>query len=334
MHEQTLTRWQHDHVFGFDRVKPAERRTRVVALVTVACMCVELVVGWTSGSMALFADGLHMGSHATALGIAAFAYAWARKHANDPRFAFGTGKVGALAGFTGAVLLGLFAVAMAVQSIERFVHPRVVQFDVAMLVAAFGLLVNLGCAVALAGAGRDHDEHHAGGAGYTHEHEHEHVHDHDHGHHHDLNLRSAYLHVLADALTSVLAIGALAGGRWLDAAWLDPAVALVGAALVGRWSIGLARASAGVLLDRQAPEAVRERIRAALERDGTDRIVDLHVWSVGPGTFAAEIGLVGNRQRVPEDVKRDLPRDIGLVHVTVECHLCPEHATPEAATAS
>lgn len=293
---ETSQPWRHDHGFGHDRRKPGERRTLAVALVTAATMAVELVAGAWFGSMALLADGLHMASHALALGIAAFAYTYARRHAHDPCFSFGTGKVDALAGFGGAVLLAGFAAVMAFESLARLFHPIDVQFEGALAVAAVGLVVNAACAWILAAPGQPD------------------------GHRHDHNLRAAYLHVLADALTSLLAIAALLGGMLLGATWLDPTMGLVGAALVGRWSAGLLRDSGAVLLDRQAPDEVREAIRAAIERDGEDRVTDLHVWAVGPAQYAAEIVVLSRRPRSPASYKEQLPATPRLVHVTVEVH--------------
>jgi cation diffusion facilitator family transporter len=268
-------------------------------------MVVEITCGVLFGSMALLADGLHMASHAIALVIAYGAYVFARRYARDERFSFGTGKVNSLAGFTGAILLAGFALLMASESIDRLFHPIVIQFNQAIVVAIIGLAVNAVSAVILGGHGHEHGNAHEG----------------DHGHHHhrdDHNLRSAYLHVIADALTSVFAIIALLGGKYLGLAWLDPVMGIVGATLVAHWSVGLARASGRVLLDRRAPERIREAVRAAVESDQVSRVSDLHIWSVGPGRFAAIIAVVTDSPKPPRAYKTLLPEGLGLVHVTVE----------------
>jgi cation diffusion facilitator family transporter len=260
--------------------------------------------------MALLADGLHMASHAVALLITAVAYAYARRHAHDERFSFGTGKVNALGGYTGAVLLAVFAAFMALESTRRFFEPVTIQFDQAILVAIIGLAVNALSAWIL---GTGHGDHGHG--------EHAHGHDHHH-HHHDHNLRSAYLHVLADAVTSLAAIVALLAGKYFGAGWMDPAMGIVGSLLVARWSWSLLKQTGHVLLDRQAPEATRERIREALESGHPERVSDLHVWSIGPGIWAAEIALLAEDPQPPETYKTRLSPDLGLVHVTVEVVPC------------
>jgi cation diffusion facilitator family transporter len=325
MHTTQLEDWQHDHTFGQDRVSRGERRTLWVALLTAVFMVVEVAAGLAYGSMALLADGLHMGSHAVALGIAVAAYVYARRRAGDERFSFGTGKVNALGGYTGALLLALFAIMMAWESVDRFMHPVPIVFNQAIAVAVLGLLVN-GISVAVLGVHHDHGHDH-GHHDHAHEHEHEHQHDdhahHDHGHD-DHNLRSAYFHVLADALTSLTAIFALLGGKYFGQAWLDPAMGVVGSLLVARWSWGLIRQSSKVLLDHQEPDHVRERVRAALEVDD-DRVVDLHVWSIGPGVRAATIALVAHEPATPAEYKARIPEQL-LHHVTVEVHRCPGSA--------
>jgi len=309
MHTQDTSRWKHSHVFGQDAVKPGERRTLVVVLITLVAMVVEVTAGVVFGSMALLADGLHMGSHAVALGIAFLAYVVARRFAADERFSFGTGKVNALAGFSGALLLAVFAVGVGWESVTRLFNPVEIAYFQAILVAIIGLVVNVVCAVILLG----------GGHGHTHSHD-GHVHHTDHVHE-DHNLRSAYLHVLADALTSLLAIFALLGGQLFGAAWLDAAMGIVGALLIARWSASLLTSSAAVLLDWQAPASVRDHIKKALE-DGDDRIVDLHVWSIGPGIRAAVVSIVSDDPKQPRDYKERLPDDLGIVHFTVETHRC------------
>ncbi len=302
--------WEHDHTLGQDQVRRGERRTLVVAALTAVFMVVEVTAGVALGSMALLADGLHMGSHAVALGVAVSAYVYARRRARDERFSFGTGKVNALGGFTGALLLAIFAAFMAWESGLRFLHPVPIVFDQAIVVAFVGLVVN-GVSALLLGHEHEHDDH-------DEEHEHD---EHDH-HEQDHNLRAARLHVLADALTSILALAALLGGKYLDQVWLDPAMGIVGAILVARWSVGLLRQSSAVLLDHQAPVAVRTRLRAALEKDDA-RVVDLHLWSIGPGVRAASVTLVAREPLSPADYKARVPADLGIGHVTLELHREP-----------
>lgn len=308
----------HSHVFGQDRQRPGERRTVIVIAITVVTMAVEIAAGIAYGSMALLADGLHMGSHAAALGLAAFAYVYARRHAGDERFSFGTGKVNALAGFTGAVILAGFAIVMLAESVERFLNPVAIGFNQALLVAVAGLVVN-GVSVLVLDvrrAGRRNDHGHDQGHDHGPDHGHEPVPGHDHVHDH--NLRSAYLHVMADALTSLLAIAALAAGKYFGASWMDPLIGVLGAVLVLRWARGLLLQSGRVLLDFQAPPRMRERVAAALEQGGINRITDLHIWSIGPGYYAAAVALQTASPREPEFYRGLLPRDLGLAHVTLE----------------
>lgn len=303
MHTRTLERWQHRHDFGQDRRRPGEPRTLVVILITGTMMVVEIAAGLLFGSMALLADGLHMASHATALTITLFAYIYARRHAHDVHFSFGAGKANALGGFTGAVLLAFFALTMAWESVRRIAHPVDIAFNQAIVVAVLGLAVNGICALIL---GHRHDEREE--------------------RHHDHNLQSAYLHVMADALTSLLAIFALVAGKYFGLAWMDPIVGVVGALLVTRWSAGLLRSTTAVLLDRQAPEGIRRVVRDAIEAQGDCRIADLHVWSIGPGIYAVALSLVTSVPQAPDFYKSLLPGGVGLVHVTVEVHECPDHS--------
>ncbi|NLV43652.1 MAG: CDF family Co(II)/Ni(II) efflux transporter DmeF [Candidatus Hydrogenedentes bacterium] len=298
----------HDHKFGQDRRRPGEKRTIFVVVITLVTMGVEIGAGLAFGSMALLADGLHMGSHAVALGIAVFAYVYTRRHARDGRFNFGTGKVNALGGFTGAILLVLFAVMMAWASLERLLFPVAIAFNQAILVAVAGLIVN-GISVFILG-GRNEEEEYG--------HHHNHVHGHEHGHTHDHNLRSAYLHVLADALTSVFAIIALLSGKYLGWVWMDPFMGIAGAVLVGVWSRGLVLSTTRVLLDMQAPDAIVAAVRNSLEQDGEARVTDLHVWSIGPCLYAAAINLVTSTPRQAEYYHDMIPPELGLVHVTIE----------------
>jgi len=297
---------RHSHDFGHDRRLPGESRTVVVAVITALTMAVEIAAGLAFGSMALLADGLHMGSHAAALGIAVFAYVYARRHARDPRFNFGTGKVNSLGGFTGAVLLALIAVLMAWESAARLLFPVAIAFDKAILVAVVGLLVN-GVSVVILGRGGD-----------GHSHGHPHRHDHDHHHHHDHNLRSAYLHVLADALTSVFAILALLSGKYLGWNWMDPVMGVVGAVMVAAWSRGLLLATARVLLDMRVSDELLDRLREHLEADAGTRVTDLHVWEVGPGRRAAAVSLAAAVPRPAAHYHALIPPELGIVHATIE----------------
>ncbi|MBI5575278.1 MAG: CDF family Co(II)/Ni(II) efflux transporter DmeF [Deltaproteobacteria bacterium] len=308
MHTESIEHWLHDHTFGQDRKGSAERRTLIVSIVTVLTMIVETAAGLAFGSMALLADGLHMGSHAAALAVSVFAYRFTRAHAGDARFNFGTGKVNSLAAFAGAMMLSLFALAMAWESVARFLSPVPIEFNQAILVAVLGLAVNGACLAILGGHG--HSRHSSVRRG-----------------HKDHNLRSAYLHVLADALTSILAVFALLAAKYLGQQWLDPFMGLVGATLVLNWSRGLLRSSARVLLDLQAPDQVRETIRKSIESEGDNRISDLHVWSVGPGIYAAEVVVVSSRPLDPDSYYDLLPKDLGLVHATFETRLCAANAS-------
>lgn len=313
MHNEPIERWIHDHTFGQDRTTGGERRTVIVIGITAVTMVVEIAAGLLFGSMALLADGLHMGSHAVALTITAFAYFYTRRHASDGRFNFGTGKINSLAGFASAVLLVVFAFVMAAESIRRMLSPVAIEFNMAILVALLGLAVNGVSLLVLKGGRRGQKK--GDGA---------------HGHHHsfraDHNLWSAYLHVLADALTSLLAVFALIAGKYFGQGWLDPLMGIVGAVLVTRWSWVLIKRSAHVLLDMQAPEALRAEVTEAVERVDGNRVADQHIWSVGPGIYAVELAVVTRNPRPPESYWDLLPRDLGLVHLTVEVHAHTDHS--------
>jgi cation diffusion facilitator family transporter len=314
-------RREHSHAFGQDVKRPGEARTMLVIAITATMMIVEIIAGVVYGSMALLADGLHMASHAVALSINAFAYIYARRHAHDPNFSFGTGKVNTLGGYTGAVLLAGFALIMAVESINRLVSPVPIVFNQAIFVAVLGLIVN-GVSVVILGH-HDHPEaaHDIATDLEEHAHYHEHHDDHDHDrHHHDHNLISAYLHVLADALTSLLAIFALLAAKYFGFIWADPLMGIVGAILVARWSLGLLHSTGVVLLDRQGPEDIREAIQHRIENDGGNRVVDLHVWAIGPKMYSASISVVANEPRDPDHYKALIPAGLGIVHTVVEVH--------------
>ena len=320
MHVEQLSSWVHDHTFDAGS-RTAERRTRIVLGVTLVAMVVEIAAGWWFNSMALLADGWHMSSHALAIGLSALAYASARQFARDPRFAFGTWKIEVLAGFASAILLAGIAALMAFASVERLLSPTEIHYPEAMAVAVGGLLVNAFCAVVLGGA---HDH----GHGHGHGHHHDHGHHHGHDHRHDLNLRSAYIHVLADAATSVLAIAALAGGWLFGWAWLDPVMGIVGSVLVAVWAKSLIGETAKVLLDREMDHPVVEEIREVVEDPalpGESRVTDLHVWRVGKAVYSCALTIVTHDPALtPETVRRRLAIHEEIVHSTIEIHLCPD----------
>lgn len=310
-HTDNLSSWSHSHVFE-EGSEAAERSARIVMWITAAMMVVEIAAGWWFNSMALLADGWHMSSHALAIGLSAFAYAAARRYANDPRFTFGTWKIEVLAGFTSAVFLMGIAALMVFGSIERMFSPQPIHYQEAMLVAAVGLVVNIVCAFILGGA-----HHHHGDEGHNHEHDH-------HGHGHDLNLKSAYVHVIADAATSVLAIVALAGGWLYGWSWLDPAMGVVGALLVAVWAKNLIAETGKVLLDREMDHPVVDEIREAVEVGSgyTDtRIVDLHVWRVGKQSYSCALSVVTrDRTLTPMNLRDRITVHEEIVHTTIEIH--------------
>ncbi len=316
MHSHTLDSWQHEHVFLGAAHERNERRTWAVVGLTTTMMVVEIAGGMFFGSMALLADGWHMSTHAGALAIAAFAYRYARRHAHDPRFAFGTGKLGDLAGFASAVVLALIALAIGWESALRFFQPVPIHYPEATAIAVAGLIVNLVSAWLLGGD-------HAHGHAHDHDHGHDHGHDHHHDHHGhaDHNMRAAFWHVMADALTSVLAIAGLLAAWAYGWTWLDPAVGILGAIVIAHWSWRLIRDAGAVLLDAAPDAALVQKIRARLER-GHDSISDLHVWRLGPGHHGAIVALVVDHPQPVETYKARLSDIPGLSHVTVEVHQC------------
>lgn len=312
MHNDSLHLWQHDHIFGQDQIKVGERRTLLVIAITATMMVVEIGAGVMFGSMALLADGLHMGSHTAALGIAAFAYFYARQHADDRRYSFGTGKVSALAGFSSAILLAVFAFIMVWESVNRFFNPVDIIFNQAIVVAIVGLVVNVVSVLILGVHHHDTDHHHD-----------THTHDHGHSHtHSDHNLRAAYLHVLADALTSLFAIFALLAGKFYGLVWMDPFMGILGAILVSKWSWGLLKDTSDTLLDKQASPELQTVIKDAIEQRDGNLITDFHVWAIGPELYTAAISIVTENPQPVDHYKHLLPDHIGLVHTTIEVYKC------------
>jgi len=308
----------HDHVFLGAEHQRNERRVWLVIALTASMMVIEIAAGTIYGSMALIADGWHMSTHAGAMLISALAYSYARRYARDTRFTFGTGKLGDLAGFASAVMLALIALLIGWESFQRLVDPVPISFEQAIGIAVVGLFVNLLSAWLLKG---DHTHHHGHGHrahDHGHGHHHDHHRDHDHGLARDNNLRAAYLHVLADALTSVLAIGALLVGRGFGWLWADPLMGVVGALVIARWSWSLVRDAGYVLLDAVPQgEELRDEIRKLVERDG-EQITDLHVWQVGPGHYAAIVALASQQLRDPSHYRAQLAHLRQLAHVTIE----------------
>jgi cation diffusion facilitator family transporter len=321
MHTHDLAEWRHDHAFDAGNAA-GERGTRLVMWITAATMVVEIAAGWFYNSMALLADGWHMSSHALAIGLSAFAYAAARRHAQDPRYAFGTWKIEVLAGFSSALFLLGIAALMVVGSVQRLLAPEAIHYPQAMAVAVLGLAVNL-LSARILGAAQYHGQRHGQG----------HVHVHGHGagldrHHHDLNLESAYVHVIADAATSLAAIGALAGGWWLGWSWLDPAMGIAGALVIALWAKGLLADTGKVLLDREMDHPVVGEIRRVVAERGAageTLVTDLHVWRVAKGSYACALSLLTHdSQLTPVQVREWLAVRADIVHATIEIHRCPD----------
>jgi cation diffusion facilitator family transporter len=302
MHKAQMSSWSHSHQFG-EASPSAELRTKWVAVITGFTMAAEIAVGWLSGSMALLADGWHMGTHMFALGIAAYAYRFARVHRDNPAFTFGTGKVASLAGFSSAIILAAVAVGMVTESVSRLISPREIQFGQAMLVAGIGFAVNIASALLL----RD-----------NHEHEHHHGHgDHDH------NMRAAFVHVVADALTSLLAMVALVAVRFWNLYWMDPGVALLGAALIMIWAVGLLREAGRVLLDAGVDADTVAAIRDAIESDSDNRVSDLHVWHIGSGALSVAATIVTHFPKPPDHYRGLIQSIQQIKHSTIEVVRAP-----------
>ena len=295
MHLQTLENWQHSHDFAAIHEK-GERRTTQVLILTAITMVIEIIAGVVFGSMALLADGWHMGTHVAAFMITIFAYKYARKHANNPEFTFGTGKVSVLGGFASAIALAVVALVMSVESIQRIINPQEIHFNEAIGVATLGLIVNIVCAFLLQGH-------------------------HDHKHH-DHNLKAAYFHVMADALTSVLAIVALLAGKIFGWNWLDPIIGIVGALVITRWSYILLKETSPILLDGSIEKDNKSAIKVKIESDSDNRISDLHLWKVGPDDYAVIISLVTHFPKPTEHYKELLKDFHELSHITIEINKC------------
>jgi cation diffusion facilitator family transporter len=319
MHQQDTSPWQHDH--RFTTGSPiGERQTLIVTALTAVMMILEIVAGQFFNSMALFADGWHMGTHVVALGISALAYVLARRHAEDQRFTFGPAKIGPLGAYSSALILAGVAIFILVESVIRLLHPGPIQFTEAIVIACIGLSVNLTSAWLLKDSGHHHHHHGTG---------HDHGHENDRNHPttgRDINLRAAYLHVLADAATSLAAITALTLGKFLGLSWLDPVVGIAGAGVVGQWAYSLIRDSGRILLDREMyPESVNE-VREAIEGDGDSRVADLHLLRVGLNEFAVIVAVVtDNPNRTPEEYKARLRQHAELAHLTIEINRCTGH---------
>ena len=325
LHENAARELAHDHEF-IGSTEGNEKKALKVIWLTAATMIGEVIAGMLTGSMALLADGWHMATHALALGVTYFAYVMARRYSGAARFSLGTGKFGVLAAYTSALFLGATAAVMVIESVDRFFNPLSIAFNEAIVVAVIGLAVNL-FSIRLLGDG-DHGHHHDHNHG-DHDHHHgDHDHDHNHSPSRDQNLRAAYLHVAADALTSVLAIIALLSGKYLGWGFLDPVMGLVGAGLIFRWAWGLARSSALVLVDGMADDNLGRAVVEAIESDRDSRVVDLHVWPLGSDGAAASVSVVSGERRRAGEYHRRLSGIDNLKHVVVEPHQCRDESCP------
>jgi len=310
MHNEQIELWQHQHIFNVNK-KAIEKRTLIVVIITLITMVAEILFGWISNSMALLADGWHMGTHAFALGISLISYIAARKYAKDETFTFGTWKIEILGAYTSAIVLGLVGLIMIYSSVERMMNPLPIYYNQALFVAILGLSINLVCAVIL-----NH-------GGHAHEHENRHHEEDEYLHHHeDLNLKSAYLHVVADALTSVLAITALLGAKYFSINWLDPLMGVVGAGLIIHWSLSLLKDTGSILLERETDNPIIDEIKKEIESDGDSKICDLHIWKVSQNKYACIVSLVTARNISIEEYKERLNNMHELAHITIEVNEC------------
>ena len=331
MHSHSMSQWTHGHAFLGAHHGEHERRTWSVVALTAVMMVAEIVGGTMFGSIALVADGWHMGTHVAALAIAGLAYLFARRHMNDARFTLGTGKFGELAAFASAIILGMIALGIGYELVLRLLYPVAIHYREAIPIAALGLCVNLASAWLLRES-HDHGHGHAHGHAAHHD-DHDHDHDHDHdahaghdhvqiGHQQDSNFRAAYVHVLADALTSVLTIAGLAAAWAFGWTFMDPVVGLIGMVVILSWGLSLVRSAGGVLLDAVPDPAMAQRIRERIEIDG-DQLADLHLWQLGPGHAAVIGSVVSDSPQPPSVYKQRLEGLAGLSHVTVEVNQCP-----------
>lgn len=339
-HQHDLRPFRHNHVFGSEGEAARGRALLAVTVVTIVTMLAELAAGWWSGSLALTADGWHMGTHAAALGGAVLAMRWSRRAREHEGFAFGGWKIEVLAAYTSALLLAAVAIGLAIDAVHTLLSPRPIAFGEAIGVAVLGLAVNLLSVWLLARSGHQHTHGHSHGHSHepSHDHSNDHGHRHEHGshgghdqhahrahgaHHDDHNFRAAYVHVMADAFTSVLAIAALTAGLLWGWTWLDPVVALVGAAVIGQWSWGLLRTTARALVDATADAPLRDAVRAAIESDGDAKLADLHVWQVGPQAYSGVLSIVADQPLSPDAYQHRLRPISALKHTTIEVHRCP-----------
>jgi len=309
MHKEQIERWQHPHVFNTEK-KTVEKRTLIVVIITFVMMIAEIFYGWLTNSMALFADGWHMGTHAFALGISLFAYILARKYAADDRFAFGAWKIEILGAYSSAIVMGIVGLFMIFTSVERIINPLGIQYNQALFVAILGLLVNVVCAIILNTGGHSHEHAHDGD---------------DHAkHHHDLNQKAAYLHVVADAVTSVLAIVALIGAKYYNFVWLDPFIGIVGAGLILRWAALLLKDTSKILVQREMDSPIAGEIKGLMESDGDTKVSDLHIWRVAQNKYACVVSLVAENGYSIEEYKKRLTNIHELAHSTIEIHSCDQ----------
>lgn len=311
MHSESLANWQHCHDFVSHHAE-GEKRTLQVLILTAITMVIEIIAGTHYGSMALLADGWHMATHVAAFMITLFAYRYAHKHANNPEFAFGTGKVSVLGGFASAISLAVVALMMIAESLQRFFSPHAISFNEAIAVATLGLLVNIVSALLL----MDHHDHH------HHDHDHDHDHEHEHEHDHDHNLRAASFHVMADAFTSLLAIIALICGKVYGWVWMDPIMGIVGAVVITRWAYGLIKQTSPVLLDGSIEQHYQNDICAIIEADSDNKVSDCHIWKVGPKDYAVILAIVTHQPKTPDYYKKLLSGFHRLSHITIEVNEC------------